>query len=429
MSASSSPCTTEPLSCFALDDQLLNVDQARRTLLTLVETPLCHERVALPNAHGRRLAERIIAPIDVPQNTNAAMDGIALAWQPGQSRWPLVGRALAGVPFRATLSAGECITIATGAPLPAGADTVIMREQLTQHDDDVVVSTPERVRTGQNVRRAGEDIARGSVALDAGERLDAARLGFAASLGVDEVTVYRRPRVAVFSTGSEVTAPGEALPEAGIFDANRFTISGLLREHGAEVVDLGILPDCPATIRQALDQAAKKADLVLTSGGVSMGQADYTREALGALGKLAFWRVAMRPGKPLACGWLGEARTPFVGLPGNPVAAMVAFLQFVAPLLGRLHDQPDPTPRRLTAAADEALSGREGRCDFIRGVYSVSAGGQLTVRSTGAQGSGILASMVDANCLIELPDTCAAVSPGETVTIQPLRRDSSTTSP
>ncbi|GAB2713435.1 molybdopterin molybdotransferase MoeA [Halomonas garicola] len=412
-----------PLSCFDLDDRQLSVEQARDTLLTLVEAPLPQERIALHAAHGRRLAESITAPIDVPQNTNAAMDGIALAWQAGQARWALAGQALAGAPFTTTLAPGECVTIATGAPLPSGADTVIMREQLEIHADHVMVASPDRVTPGQNVRQAGEDIARGSVALTVGERLDAARLGFAASLGAGEVAVYRRPRVAVFSTGSEVTAPGEALPAAGIFDANRFTLGGLVREHQAEVIDLGILPDCPATIREALDRATADADLVLTSGGVSMGQADYTREALDAIGQLAFWRVAMRPGRPLACGWLGEARTPFVGLPGNPVAAMVAFLQFVAPLLERLEDRPPRPPTRRQAVAEETFTGREGRCDFIRGVYTVDARGRLGVRSTGAQGSGILASMVDANCLIELPDTCAAVSPGDTVTIQPLRRD------
>lgn len=416
-----SPTTT--LSCFELDDHTLSVSEARQTLLTLIEAPLGVERVALQDAHGRRLAERLNALINVPQNTNAAMDGIALAWQAERVHWPLAGRALAGQSFSGTLLPGQCVSITTGAPLPDGADTVIMGEQLDIHSDHVTVHSPERVVLGQNVRQAGEDISQGSLALAAGERLDAARLGFVASLGTADVAVYRRPRVAIFSTGTEVTAPGDALPAAGIFDANRFTLNGLLREHGAEVVDLGILPDCPATLRQALEGAAASADLVLTSGGVSMGQADYTREALAELGQLAFWRVAMRPGRPLACGWLGATRTPFVGLPGNPVAAMVAFLQFVTPLLARLEGQPGDAPQRLVAIADEALASRANRCDFIRGVYTSDAQGQLRVRSTGAQGSGILTSMVNANCLIELPDTCAAVQPGDTVIIQPLRRE------
>jgi len=423
MTIATTTSSTTPLSCFELDDQTLSVTEARQTLLTLIEAPLCHERVALQDAHGRRLAESLSAPINVPQNTNAAMDGIALAWQANQTHWPLTGQALAGEPFHGTLTPGQCVTITTGAPLPNGADTVIMGEQLETHADHVIVHSPERVASGQNVRQAGEDITQGSMALAAGDRLDAARLGFVASLGIADVAVYRRPRVAVFSTGTEVTAPGEALPAAGIFDANRFTLSGLLREHGAEVVDLGILPDCPATLRHALEGAATSADLVLTSGGVSVGQADYTREALAELGQLVFWRVAMRPGRPLAAGALGESRTPFVGLPGNPVAAMVAFLQFVAPLLARLEGQPGDAPHRLCAIADEALASRAHRCDFIRGVYTSDARGQLRVRSTGAQGSGILTSMVNANCLIELPDTCTAVQPGETVIIQPLRRE------
>ncbi|MDN6297578.1 MAG: molybdopterin-binding protein [Halomonas sp.] len=414
---------TTPLSCFELDDRVPSVDEARQALLTLIEAPLGHERVALQDAHGRRLAETLSAPINVPQNTNAAMDGIALAWLAEQTRWPLAGQALAGEPFTSTLATGQCVSITTGAPLPDGADTVIMNEQLEIHADHVRVHSPERVIRGQNVRQAGEDIARGNVALAAGEQLDAARLGLAASLGIAYVAVYRRPRVAVFSTGSEVTAPGAALPAAGIYDANRFTLSGLLREHGAEVVDLGILPDCPDTLRHALEGAAASADLVLTSGGVSAGQADYTREALTALGQLAFWRVAMRPGRPLAAGALGELRTPFVGLPGNPVAAMVAFLQFVTPLLARLEGQSSGAPRRLCAIVDETLASRAGRRDFIRGVYTSDARGQLRVRSTGAQGSGILTSMVNANCLVELPDACTAVHPGETVIIQPLRRE------
>ena len=418
-----SSTTTTPLSCFELDDRMLSVEEARQTLVTLIEAPLGHERIALQDAHNRRLADSIVAPINVPQNTNAAMDGIALAWQANQTYWPLTGQALAGEPFTGTLTPGQCVSITTGAPLPDGADTVIMHEQLEAHADHVIVHSPERVMRGQNIRQAGEDIAQGSVALAAGVRLNAARLGFVASLGIANVAVYRRPRVAVFSTGNEVTAPGEALPAAGIFDANRFTLSGLLREHDAEVVDLGILPDCPATLRQALSRAAANADLVLTSGGASAGQADYTREALTVLGQLAFWRVAMRPGRPLACGWLGEARTPFVGLPGNPVAAMVAFLQFVVALLARLEGQPASPPERFFAIADEALASRANRCDFIRGVYTSNAQGQLRVRSTGAQGSGILTSMVAANCLIELPDGCTAVQSGETVTIQPLRRE------
>lgn len=413
------------LSCFELGEQMLSVDAAREALLSLAEQPVAVESVALSQAHGRRLATDIIAPINVPQNTNAAMDGIALAWpgeQPQQTQWPIAGDAFAGQAFEGSVPLGQCVRITTGAPLPSGTDTIIMREQLSEHNSSVTVDSPDRVSQGQHVRQAGEDIALGEVALVAGTRLDAACLGLIASLGYGEVGVFRRPKVAIFSTGNEVTPPGEALPSAGIYDTNRFTLLGLLNEQGAEVLDLGILPDDPTTIQKALASAATQCDLVITSGGVSVGQADYTREALETLGQLAFWRVALRPGRPMACGWLGESRKPFVGLPGNPVAVMVTFSQFVVPLLERLQKQSPVPPRRLTAITQTPLKSRLKRTDFIRGIYSSDAHGVLQVRSTGAQGSGILTSMVAANCLIELGDDQAGAQPGDAVCIQPLTR-------
>ena len=380
------------LSCFDLGEQMLSVDEARQALATLIERPLGSEQIPLAQAHGRRLAAAIQAPINVPQNTNAAMDGVALALAKEgvgakQTHWPLAGEVLAGQYRSELVPAGHCVRITTGAPLPPGTDTVVMSEQLREPLDDkpahVIIESPELLKHGQHVRQAGEDIATGDTALPAGARLDAASMGLLASLGYAEVSVCQRPRVAIFSTGNEVTPPGEPLPKAGIYDANRFTLTGLLTEQGAEVIDLGILPDDLNATQTALKQAAEQSDLVITSGGVSVGQADFTRAALEQLGRLAFWRVALRPGRPMACGWLGESRTPFVGLPGNPVAVMVTFGQFVTPLLDRLH-------------------------------------GQLHVRSTGAQDSGILTSMVAANCLIELADDQDGAQPGEVVSIQPL---------
>lgn len=409
------------LSCFELGEQMLSVEEARTALATLVERPVGSEQVPLAKAHGRRLADAITAAINVPQNTNAAMDGVALAWtRDASTDWAVVGDAFAGQAFEGHVAAGQCVRITTGAPLPPGTDTVIMREQLSEQGTRVVIDSPERVKSGQNVRQAGEDIAAGSIALPAGTRLDAAALGLAASLGYAAVSVCRRPKVAIFSTGNEVTAPGEALPSAGIYDANRFTLSGLLTEHGVEVVDLGILPDELTALKDTLSHAAAHSDLVISSGGVSVGHADFTRDALEQLGRLAFWRVALRPGRPMACGWLGASRTPFVGLPGNPVAVMVTFLQFVVPLLQRLQGQPVSPPRRLNAIADEVLKSRFQRTDFLRGVYHSDKEGRLRVRSTGAQGSGILTSMVAANCLIELADDQDGVQPGEVVSIQPL---------
>nr|WP_290702294.1 gephyrin-like molybdotransferase Glp [Halomonas sp. UBA3074] len=417
------------LSCFDLGEQMLSVDEARQALATLIERPLESEKIPLAQAHGRRLAAALQAPINVPQNTNAAMDGVALALPKQgvgtkQTHWPLAGEVLAGQYRRELVPAGHCVRITTGAPLPPGTDTVVMSEQLHEPEDDqpahMIIASPERLKHGQHVRQAGEDIAIGDTALPAGARLDAAALGLIASLGYAEVAVYKRPSVAIFSTGNEVTAPGKALPEAGIYDANRFTLIGLLTEQGAKVIDLGILPDNLEATKTALQQAADQSDLVITSGGVSVGQADFTRTALEQLGRLAFWRVALRPGRPMVCGWLGDARTPFVGLPGNPVAVMVTFLQFVAPLLNRLHEQPMAPPHRLQAIADNLLKSRLKRTDFIRGVYHTDENGQLHVHSTGAQGSGILTSMVAANCLIELADDQDGAQPGEVVNIQPL---------
>ncbi|MDR9440084.1 MAG: molybdopterin-binding protein [Halomonas sp.] len=414
------------LSCFDLGERMLPVAEARTRLAGLVEAPLSAERVALGELHGRVLAEDAVSPIDVPQNTNAAMDGIALAWPathveiPGE--WRVVGEVLAGQRRDEALGAGECVRITTGAPLPPGADTVIMLEQLEERAETVVVNHPERVRPGQNVRQAGEDIPEGQTALPAGTRLGAAELGLLASLGLARASVHRRPRVAIFSTGDEVTAPGEPLPPAGIHDANRYTLAGLLTEQGAELMDLGILPDDREAMIDALSDAAGRADMVITSGGVSVGHADFTRAALEAVGRLAFWRIAIRPGRPLACGLLGEHKVPFLGLPGNPVAVMVTFLQFVVPLLSKLQGRPVREPGRLTAITDEALKSRLDRTDYLRGCYYADTDGRLHVCSTGAQGSGILSSMVAANCLIELTDDREGAAPGETVSIQPLHR-------
>ncbi|PMR71830.1 gephyrin-like molybdotransferase Glp [Billgrantia endophytica] len=411
------------LSCFDFGERMLTVEEAKTIIAGLVTSTMTSEWQPLATLHGRVLAEAMTSPIDVPQNTNAAMDGIALAWPqadaPRPGSWPLVGEVLAGHHRDAPLPPGECVRITTGAPLPSGADTVIMREQLEEQEGRIRILQTESVRRGQHVRLAGEDIARGVVALEAGTRLKAAELGLLASLGVAGAQVYRRPRVAIFSTGDEVTAPGEPLPPAGIFDANRFTLRGLVAEHGGEVEDIGILPDDRDALVAALAAAAVDADLVITSGGVSVGEADQVRAALDEVGELGFWKIAIRPGRPMACGRLGPRGTPFFGLPGNPVAAMVTFLQFVAPLLARLQGRGEWPCRRLTALAEADLPSRSGRVDFLRGVFYSDAQGRLRVRSTGRQGSGILSSMVAANCLVEIPSDRKGIARGEAVSIQP----------
>ncbi|UYG00351.1 gephyrin-like molybdotransferase Glp [Halomonas sp. GD1P12] len=406
----------------------LSVDQARQALLALVPRPIGSEEVRLDQALGRLLSESITAPMDVPRYTNAALDGIALGWREAlPARWHPAGSAFAGQRFDGALGEGECVRITTGAPLPPGTDTVIACEQLDEHDGAVMLNDPERVVKGQNVRRAGEELAAGAPVLSALTRLDPGALGLIASLGLATVRVVKRPKVALFSTGNEVTEPGETLPPAGIFDANRFALKGLLQEAGARVLDLGILPDDPEAIVSALGRAAEQSDLVLTSAGVSVGTKDFTRSALERLGTLGFWRVALRPGKPLACGTLGARQTPFVGLPGNPVAAMVTFHQFVAPLLARLEGQPVAAPARLTAVLDSPVEGRLGRLDLLRGVYRGDEQGVIRVRALKAQGSGMLTSMVAANCLIELCEERDVAVAGEVVAIQPLRAPQSTT--
>ncbi|WP_447895057.1 molybdopterin molybdotransferase MoeA [Vreelandella sp. GE22] len=416
-------------SCFE-NDALLGVDQAREALAALIPRQVGVEEIPLDEAFGRRLAAPAIAPLDVPRYTNAALDGVALAWPgEGQGHWPLAGSAFAGQALEGAVAPGTCVRITTGAPLPTGTDTVIAQEQLDEHGAGVTLTAAERVTKGQNVRLAGEEIATGSTVLSAGTRLDAAALGLIASLGFARVSVFKRPVVALFSTGNEVTAPGEALAEAGIYDANRFALMGLVREHGATPLDLGILPDDPAALASALGNAAGQCDLVLTSAGVSAGARDFTRTALEELGKLVFWRVALRPGKPLACGYLGDDQTPFVGLPGNPVAAMVTFHQFVAPLLSRLEGQTPGPARRLTAVLDARVEGRLARTDLIRGVYRCDTQGRLRVCAVKAQGSGMLTSMVAANCLIELNEALEAAAEGEIVVIQPLRSPQSPTLP
>ncbi|NWO09028.1 molybdopterin molybdenumtransferase MoeA [Chromohalobacter salexigens] len=416
------------LSCFELGERMLSVDETLEALAAMTPPPVATHRVSLAAAGNRILAVDAVSPINVPQNTNAAMDGIALAWPTDAPEDDMlvdvVGDVLAGTRLTTSLALGEAVRITTGAPLPAGADTVVMSEQLADIGipNRIRVEQPERVRRGQNVRQAGEDIACGQRALSAGTRLRPQHLGLLASLGHAEIEVFRSLRVAVFSTGDEVTAPGEALPPAGIYDTNRFSLQGLLSRLGCEVIDLGILQDDLVSIRASLAAAAREADMVVTSGGVSVGQADWVKPALTALGELGLWRIAMRPGRPLAFGRIhqtGGVTVPFFGLPGNPVAVMVTFLQFVQPMLRRMQGEHDWQPSRLTALAAEPLKSREGRVDFHRGIYTGDDAGQLWVRTTGHQGSGILSSMVVANCLIEIGDGSAAVEAGAPVTIQP----------
>jgi molybdopterin molybdotransferase len=398
---------------------VLSVEAARTYLLTQVIPLDGIERLPLRSALDRILAEDIISPIDVPGHTNSAMDGFALRYvdldPDGRTELRCIGTAMAGQPFAEVVGAGECVRIMTGAPLPEGADTVVMQEHADDHGAGVTIGGGER--QGQNIRLAGEDLARGSSALEKGKRITAADLGLIASLGQAEVSVVRRPRVAFFSTGDELRALGEPLREGDVYDSNRYTLFGMLTRAGAELRDLGVVPDDPAELRHAFGEAAAHADMVITSGGVSVGDADYTKQVLAELGDVAFWKIAMKPGRPLTFGRLGNAW--FFGLPGNPVAVMVTFYQFVLPVLHRFAGETDWQPLTQQARLREPLRKRLGRSEFVRGILSRDADGGTWVSSTGAQGSGILRSMSVGNCFIILDEETGSLAEGEPVLVQP----------
>ncbi|QFI54144.1 bifunctional molybdopterin-guanine dinucleotide biosynthesis adaptor protein MobB/molybdopterin molybdotransferase MoeA [Aeromonas simiae] len=404
-------------SCDTLSPAFLSVTQARAQILTALSPHEHHLERPLGACAGLVMAEDLISPCNVPPHTNSAMDGYGIDGSVlTHGSWQVVGEVLAGHPSSQRVAAGEAVRIMTGAPLPPGVDTVVMREQAVEEQGRVRFNAP--LQRGQNVRQAGEDLPMGAVAIARGTRLGAAELGLAASLGCASLQVLAPLRVALFSSGDEVQAPGEALRPGAIYDSNRFTLRALAERAGVEVVDLGILPDHQAAITQALAQAAAECDLVLSSGGVSVGNADYIRAALEQLGSIAFWRIQMRPGRPLAFGQI--AGTPFFGLPGNPVAAVVCFLQFVLPALHAMQGR-SWQPWRLRAQASEGMKSRPGRTEFLRGVFTQDSNGRLTVRTTGPQGSGILSSVAQANCLIEILPAQGAVQPGEWVWVHPLQ--------
>ncbi len=400
---------------------VLTVSQARERILQALPPLVGEEYLAVRDALWRHLARDLISPIDVPGHDNSAMDGYALNGDdlPESDHVDLevVATVAAGERFEGQLQRGQCVRIMTGAPIPAGADTVVMQERTLSLDDGRRVRIGPGHRRGENLRRAGEDITAGSVVLGAGRRLTPADLGILASLGIGEVPVRRRIRVAFFSTGDELRSLGEPLAEGEVYDSNRYSLHGMLRRAGAELLDLGVVRDDPNALRAAFEQAAATADLVITSGGVSVGEADYTKAILEELGEMNFWKIAMKPGRPLAFGRLGQAT--FFGLPGNPVAVMVTFYQFVLPALHYLAAGRPWRPLVLAATSRSDLRKKPGRHEFLRGRYEVEADGTLSVESVGHQGSGILTSMSRANCFILLDEERGSVAAGETVPIQP----------
>ncbi|NHB61152.1 molybdopterin molybdotransferase MoeA [Photorhabdus sp. RW14-46] len=397
--------------------ELISLQQALEKLLTQV-TPLTDtETVSLPQTSGRITATNIISPINVPPFANSAMDGYAVRHADLNSNkpLPLAGKALAGVPFQGEWPIATCIRIMTGAPIPIGADTVIMQEHAETTDDGIVFTQP--AKQGQNIRLAGEDIAKGAVVLSAGSKLSTAQLPLIASLGITDVEVVRKLKVAIFSTGDELQAIGHPLKEGQIYDTNRLAVRLMLEKLDCDVIDLGVIADNPQALRHVFEEADQKADLVISSGGVSVGEADYTKQILDELGEISFWKLAMKPGKPFAFGKLKNAW--FCGLPGNPVSAVLTFYQLVQPLIARLSGftawQP---PMRMRAKVTTPLKKRPGRMDFQRGITSVNEQGELEVRTTGHQGSHIFSSFSQGNCFIVLERERGQVEVGENVEIE-----------
>jgi molybdopterin molybdotransferase len=414
-----SQTTPNPPSCDELARGSLSVHDARQRILDSVATVCGEEQIFIRDALNRTLSRDITSNINVPPYTNSAMDGYAIQASdiPAASkvRLTVIGTALAGEPYQGNIGTGECVRIMTGAKLPQGADTVIMQEHVERDGDAITLSAGHQPQ--QNVRYAGEDLSPGETVFHKGKRLTPADIGMLASMGEAEVHVFRRARVAFFSTGDELRSLGQTLGDGQIYDSNRYTLFGMLSQLPVELLDMGVIPDDRQKIEEAFTTAAQVADAIITSGGVSVGEADYVKETLEKLGKVNFWKIAMKPGRPLAFGNIDECR--FFGLPGNPVSAMVTFYQFVQPALLKMAGQSYTPPLLLQATCQSTLRKGVGRAEFQRGLLETDNEGRLIVSSTGAQGSGLLSSMSYANCFILLDAEEEGVEPGSLVQVQP----------
>ncbi|MGF1717170.1 bifunctional molybdopterin-guanine dinucleotide biosynthesis adaptor protein MobB/molybdopterin molybdotransferase MoeA [Photobacterium chitinilyticum] len=411
----------ESFSCSDVNpSEMMSVDEGRTLILEQIVPSKIQIKVPLEQALGQIVSKDILSPVNVPQHTNSAMDGYAIRGDNlDRDSYTVVAHVLAGHSYDQPLELGQAVRIMTGAPVPANADTVIMRELAQQKGDIVTFNTVKApIKPGQNVRQAGEDLAIGQIAVAAGTQMTAPELGMVASLGIDAIGINQPVKVAIFSTGDEVQHPGEAQKANCIYDSNRYTLLSMLTKVGCEVIDLGIIEDSEEALEATLQQASQQADLILSSGGVSVGDADYIKTVLDRLGQINFWRIDMRPGRPLAFGQIQQ--TPFFGLPGNPVAVMVTFLQFVEPAIRKIQGMENWQPQVFNAVATERLRSRPGRTEYSRGIYSLDANGRLTVKTTGKQGSGILRSMSEANCLIEIVPKQPNVEIGEVVRVIPL---------
>lgn len=400
------------------DPNSMPVEKARQFIRQFL-TPLTkHESIRLCNALHRTLATDIQSPMNVPPHDYSAMDGYAVRHE-DLTNVPtvlkVVGSAFAGHPFSGRVGAGECVRIMTGALIPEGCDSVVMQEHVQASGSSVEIG--EGHRRGQNIRLIGEDIAQNSTVLTKGQIIRPAEMGLLASLGFSDVTVYHKLKVALFSTGDELQEPGTQLAPGKIYNSNRYSLLGMLGELGVEIVDMGTIRDDKASLKEALLDAASRADAIITSGGVSVGEADYIKQLLTEIGEVVFWKIAMKPGKPLAYGKIGTCH--FFGLPGNPVAVMVTFQQFVRDALRILMGQQPRLTIEFQATCTSPIRKVPGRTEFQRGILSKDTDGSWTVRTTGAQCSGILSSMSKANSYIVLPASQGSVEAGSTVLVQP----------
>lgn len=399
----------------------LNVNEAIKRMTESVKKIQTTETVSIREALNRVLAKEVISSINVPPYANSAMDGYAFnsADLPasGEKTVTMIGKSFAGIPFDGEVKAGECIRIMTGAPMANGTDTVVMQEQAQANDNSITIQSGHC--KNENVRHIGEDIKDGDTVLKIGQHLTPAELGVLASLGVAEVTVYKKIRVAFFSTGDELRNVDESLDEGQIYDSNRYTLFGMLSNLGVELIDMGIIPDDRTAIEKAFIQASEQADAIMTSGGVSVGEADFVKETLDKLGKVDFWKIAMKPGKPLAFGFVNDA--VFFGLPGNPVSVMATFYQFALPTLKTMMGLNITKPTVVKVACKTDLRKSPGRTDFQRGILQTNDQGELIVESIGMQASHVLSGMSKANCFIILPQDWGNVDAGTLVDVQPFR--------
>ena len=401
------------------DPQALSAQDVLKFLTQLVNTVAETEEVEIFQSLGRIVAKDVISPIDVPPHDNSAMDGFAFKGQQLSSAenitLKVVGTALAGKAWQGQVKPGECVKIMTGAIMPDGLDTVIPQELCQSVTPESIQFASHILKTGDNRRLRGEDIAKGKPALKQSARITPAAAGLLASLGLPKVSVYRTLRVAYFSTGDEVLSLGDAMREGAVYDSNRFTVFGLLTRMGCQVVDMGVVRDDPVLLEQAFSKASENSDVIITSGGVSVGEADFTKAMMKKLGDVAFWKIAMRPGRPMAVGRLGKCI--LFGLPGNPVAVMVTFLAFVKPALLHLMGGTASTTPYLRAKSAVALRKKPGRTEYQRGFVRTLSDGTLQVEAAGNQGSGVLRSMVEANGLIVLHHHQSSVAAGEEVDV------------